>query len=98
MPNYAVLLEVRNIRMEMEGSGSARHGFYTTFFVSATDPDSAISEVRCLVGEDEKISLLLKNGPGFDLPEFSMEIINELESFEGKRLPRTGLVFYEMED
>lgn len=72
-------------------------GFYTTVFVEALDEQSAEFKAMELLRTDQKlvsITLNSKSNP----PMMYMEEIEELETFEGLNLPRTGFAFFTAED
>jgi hypothetical protein len=72
-------------------------GFYTTVYVEAADlPAAELAAVEVL-RQDEQLRATTCNDRS-DRPILDVEEIQEIESFEGLRLPRTGFVFYEETD
>ena len=81
MKKYRVMINGRNFLIDL-GSGLAKHGFYTTRFLEASDPsDAEIRAVESLRKWDE-IKSLLKNKED-DPPMLFADEIVELSTFEG---------------
>lgn len=69
-------------------------GFYTTVYVEAADfPTAELAAIEVL-RQDEQLRATTCNDRS-DPPILDVEEMQEIESFEGVRLPRTGFAFYE---
>ena len=68
-------------------------GFYTTVFIEAQDQESAELEAMELLRNDPKLSSGALNTK-LDSPMMFVEKSEELESFKGLNLPRTGFSFF----
>ncbi len=85
MPNnmnkYRVLINGHNFIINL-GNGNARHGFYTSCQVEATNPDDAALKAIETIRRREDINTQLHNKED-DPPLFYVEDIVELKSFDG---------------
>jgi hypothetical protein len=68
-------------------------GFFTTRYVEADDDESAELAAIDLLRNDPKLVKGVLNNRS-DPPRMHVEEIEELESFEGLRMPGTGFAFY----
>ncbi len=93
MQKYRVLVDGQNLLTEVEGIRK-KLGFYTNVFVEAFSPSDAESRATELVREDAHLRNIVLNGEDDPL-SLSIAETQEIESFEGVQMPRTGFVFYE---
>ncbi|MGZ5545002.1 MAG: hypothetical protein ACXWIU_10035 [Limisphaerales bacterium] len=93
MQKYRVMIHGENLLKEVEGVRQ-RFGFFTNVFVEAFTPADAESRAIDILREDDDLREAALN-PGDDPLRFSADEIHEIESFDGLRLPRQGLVLYE---
>ena len=70
-----------------------RKGFYTTVHVRARSQKEAESRAMKLLRADKALRKSVRN-PASDPPLMFLEALEELSSFKGCRLPRTGFAFY----
>jgi hypothetical protein len=70
-----------------------RKGFYTTVHVRARSEREAESRAMKLLRADKALRKSVRN-PASDPPLMFLEELEELSSFKGCRLPRTGFAFY----
>jgi hypothetical protein len=96
MNKYRVMINCDNLLTVVEGRRQ-RLGFFTNVFVEAFSPADAESRALELLREDVALRDVALN-PDEDPLSFSVEEANEIESFEGVRLPRTGLTLYPLEE
>lgn len=92
MKKYRVFVRGENFIIRGD-ERNQKLGFYTTVFVEALDEQSAEFKAMALLRTDQKlvgITLNSKSNP----PMMYMEEIEELETFEGLHLPRTGFAFF----
>jgi hypothetical protein len=90
---FKVMVNGQNFLIEYDGK-AVRMGFYTTLFLEATDPESADFAAANLLRADPKLRDILLNERD-DPPRLVTEGIEEIQSFDGCQLPRTGFVFYD---
>lgn len=95
MLKYRVIVERQNLLTHVDGVRQ-RLGFYTNVFIEAFTPDDPASRAIELVREDVDWQQILINAED-DPINLSADEIQEIESFDGILLPRTGLVFYPVE-
>jgi hypothetical protein len=95
MNKYRVMIHGENVLADVEG---VRHllGFYTHVFIEAFSRADAESRALELLRGDAKLRDMTLN-PLDDPIRLSVEEAEELESFEGFTLPRTGLALYPVE-
>ncbi len=93
MQKYRVIVHGRNLLTEVDGVRQ-RLGFYTNVFVEAFTSADAEARAIELVREDAHLRDLVLN-PEDDAVSLSADEVQEIESFDGVRLPRTGLSLYE---
>ena len=70
-----------------------KFGFYTTVFVEALNEETAELKATELLWNDHRLIGSMLNTES-DSPMIFVEEIEELESFDGLTLPRTGFSFY----
>ena len=70
-----------------------RLGFYTTVFIEADNAEEAELKAVGLLRNDPKLKECVLN-PKSDPPMMFVEEIEEVESFAGESLPRTGFAFF----
>ena len=78
---------------EQEKQRIKRMGFYTTVHVRARSENEAELRAMKLLRGDKALCKSVRN-PGSDPPRMFLEKLEELSSFKGCRLPRTGFAFY----
>jgi hypothetical protein len=93
MQKYRVIVHGQNLLTEVDGVRQ-RLGFYTNVFVEAFTAADAEARAIELVREDAHLHDITLNVEG-DALSLSADEVQEIESFDGVRLPRTGLSLYE---
>ena len=93
MQKYQVTIHGQNLLAEIDGVRQ-RLGFYTDVFVEAFTLGDAESLAIDVLREDTHLRDMTLNAEDQPL-KFSTDRIQEIESFVGVRLPRTGLSLYE---
>jgi hypothetical protein len=93
MQKYRVIVHGRNLLTEVDGVRQ-RLGFYTNVFIEAFTSADAEARAIELVREDVHLQDMTLNTEG-DALNLSADEVQEIESFDGVRLPRTGLSLYE---
>jgi hypothetical protein len=97
MKKWRVLINGTNFRMEVPKGGSEprvrRMGFFTTVFVRANTPQDAELRAVEVLRRDKGLCARARN-PKEDPPVLFADEIQEIQSFRGVRLPRTGLALY----
>ena len=89
---YKVMVHGKNFLLPFEGEAT-KMGFYTTLFLDATDSESADFAAAESLRSEPKLRRNVRN-ERYDPPLMVSERIEEVESFDGCHLPRTGFVFY----
>lgn len=89
---YKVLVRGENFLLNVDGKNQ-KLGFYTTRFLEAQNEEGAEEMAIALVRDDPKLRSGVLNEQS-DTPVMFAEEIVELESFDGREIPRTGFVFY----
>lgn len=92
MKKYRVFVRGENFLMRIEEQDQ-KLGFYTTVFVEALNEESAELKATELLWNDQRLIGSMLNTES-DSPMIFVEEIEELESFDGLNLPRTGFAFY----
>jgi len=92
MPEYRVEINGQNFRLDV-GGRIAKHGFFTTRFVEATDPATAEDSAVQMIRETQRLRDLVRNSSD-DPPVMDVTQIAELESFEGIENREPGFVWY----
>jgi len=82
--------------MNLDGT-EQKFGFYTTVFVDAEDEEEAEQRSIQLLRHDPKLQESTLNNKS-DSPMMYVEEIEELDSFDGYKLPRFGFAFFLMEN
>ncbi|CAN7737048.1 hypothetical protein [Duganella sp. LjRoot269] len=88
---YRVLLEGRNLLMEMQGL--ERLGYFTTRYVEAADSEEAAEHAMDLVRKELISTGALLNALD-DPPIVEVSEISRIESFNGIRVPGKGFTFF----
>jgi hypothetical protein len=96
MSKYRVMIHGQNFLIEVEGTRE-RMGFYTQVFVEAGDASTAEAHAVNMLRQECKLREGVLNGPD-DRPRMSVAEIEQITSFAGCKLPRTGLAFYVEEE
>ena len=92
MKKYQLFLNGRNFLINMEGKPQ-RHGFYTTRWVEAENPDDAELKAVENIKADSELKKCVLNDKD-DPPMIYLEEIYELDSFNGVNPPGKGFSFY----
>ena len=92
MKKYKVFVRGENFLIRFEEQ-EQKLDFYTTVFVEAQDPQDAELKAMDLLRNDQKLVTRTLNAKS-DSPMMFVEEIEELETFEGQSLPRTGFAFF----
>jgi hypothetical protein len=93
MEKYRVIIHGQNVLTEIDGVRQ-RLSFYTNVFVEAFSLDDAKSRAIELMREDSGLRESASNAAD-DPVRLSADEVQQIESFDGVRLPRTGLAFYQ---
>ena len=96
MKKYRVFVRGENFLVRGDEQDQ-KLGFYTTVYVEALDEQSAEFKAMALLRADQKLVRITLNSQS-NPPMMYMEEIDELETFEGLNLPRTGFSFFTAED
>jgi hypothetical protein len=78
----------------MEGNPPRKFGFYTTVFIEASNAEQAEAVAAELLRNDLKLREASENEVS-DPPVVEIESVKEIQSFDGCKLPRTGLALFE---
>jgi hypothetical protein len=92
MPKYKVFLHGHNFLIDIDGE-VGKHGFYTTRYVEAADPESAAELAVERLREDRHIDTIGMNDED-DPPRVEVDEVEEIESFAGVKNLRPGLAIY----
>ncbi len=92
MKKYKVLVQGENFLINLDGK-EQKLGFYTTAFVEARNEEEAEEGAIGLLRDDQEFRQSVLNEKS-DSPMMFVDEIQELQSFEGLNLPRTGLSFF----
>jgi 4-alpha-glucanotransferase len=95
MKKYKVLVRGENFLMNLDGEDQ-RLGFYTTAFVEGQDEKQAEQQAIGLLRDDIEFRQSVLNEQS-DAPMMFVDDIDEIDSFEGLNLPRTGFSFFPRE-
>jgi hypothetical protein len=93
MQKYRIMIHGQNLLTEIDGVRQ-RCSFYTNVFVEAFTPADAESRAIDVLREDAHLRDVALNAEDDPL-KFSANVVQEIESFDGVRLPRQGLALYE---
>jgi len=96
MKKYKALIRGENFLMKIDGD-EQKLGFYTTVFVEAKDEEDAEQKSIQLLRHDPKLQESTLNNKS-DSPMMYVEEIEELQSFDGFKLPRLGFSFFPIEN
>ncbi len=96
MKKYKVLIRGENFLLNRDGKDQ-KLGFYTTAFVEGQDEAEAEKQAIALVRGDQEFGKGVLNEKA-DSPMMFVEEIEELASFDGLYLPRSGFSFYSEEE
>ena len=92
MKKYRALLEGKNFLLSHEGK-LQKHGFFTTRYVEAGNPEEAELNAVDLIKGDTTLIASVKNEHS-DIPMIYLEELYEIESFDDKKVPGAGYTFY----
>jgi hypothetical protein len=95
MNKYRVMIHGENLLADVEGIRQLL-GFYTHVFIEGFSRADAESRALELLREDAKLRDMSLNRQDDPL-RLSVEEAEELDSFDGFTLPRTGLALYPVE-
>jgi hypothetical protein len=90
---FKIFVKGKNYLLQQQGEAARKHGFYTTVFVEARNPEEAEALALDLLRTDSKILDACQNGDS-DKPIFEVESTDEIASFENCKLPRNGLILF----
>lgn len=96
MKKYKAFVRGENFLIKIAGK-EQKLGFYTTVFVEAQDEKDAEQSSIRLLRNDPKLQEITLNDRS-DTPVMHVEGVQELESFDGLKLPRVGFAFFAMEN
>ena len=96
MKKYKTFIRGDNFLINIDGK-EQKLGFYTRVFVEARDEEDAEQRSIRLLRDDPKLKRITLNNKS-DSPMIYVEEIEELESFDGLKLPRIGFSFFPMEN
>ena len=96
MKKYRLLVRGENFLINLDDEDQ-RVGFYTTVFVEAKTEEEAELKAIELLRNDRKLLDGVRN-PQSDSPMMFVDEIDELDSFKGLNLPRTGFAFFPQEE
>lgn len=96
MGRYRVFILGESVHAVVEGL-TQRLGFFTTVFVEADLPEQAGTLAVSLLRADPKVVGLAQT-PADDPFRLVIEKTQQIESFAGVSLPRTGLALFPEED
>ena len=92
MKKYRVFVRGENFLFGAEGN-KERVGFYTTVYVEAEGEEQAETEAIDLLRNDQRLNSCISDEET-NPPLMFVEEIEELNSFDGLDLPRTGFSFF----
>jgi hypothetical protein len=92
MKKYKVLVRGENFLINLEGEDQ-KCGFYTTAFVEGKGEEQAEQRAMALLRNDKEFRRSVLNEQS-DAPMMFVDEIDEVQSFEGLNLPRTGFSFF----
>jgi hypothetical protein len=94
MKKFKVFVRGSNCLMREPGKLPRKCGFYTTVFVEAINAEQAEAIAVELLKDDSKLNRACENNVS-DPSVIKVESVDEIESFDGCRLPRMGLALFE---
>jgi hypothetical protein len=92
MPKYQVEINGQNFLLEFDGR-VAKHGFFTTRFVEASDPTDAENAAVQMIRETRRLRDILRNTSD-NPPVMDVVQIVELNSFDGIEERKPGFVWH----
>ena len=87
---YKVMVEGANFLVSFDNE-TAKHGFFTTRFVEAENPEDAENQTIELLRVE--LASLVQNDAS-DSPVMFVEEVDEIDSFEGLPMPGAGFVWF----
>jgi hypothetical protein len=93
MRKFRVRVQGRNLLIEVDGI-RGKYGFYTNVFLEAFTLTEAESAALDLIQQDSRLRESALN-PKDDAFLLLVDETEEIETFDGLKLPRTGLILYE---
>lgn len=93
MKEFKVFVNGKNCLISVDNDIPTKQGFFTTVFVEAANAEQAENAVVGLLRNDPKLREALKNEEA-NPPSVFIESMEEIQSFEGCKLPRTGLAWF----
>jgi hypothetical protein len=94
MKKFKVLIQGKNYLMREPGNSPRKFGFYTTALVEARTAERAKAAAVILLQNDSELADACENDAS-DPPVIEIESVEEVLSFDGCTLPRTGLALFE---
>jgi hypothetical protein len=94
MKKFKVLVTGNNCFIREDEKPPRKYGFYTTAFVEVPNAEQAEAIAIELLRNDPKLRNACENDAS-DPPVIRVESIDEIASFDGCKLPRTGLALFE---
>ena len=94
MKKFKVLVTGNNCLIREDEKPPCKFGFYTIVFVEAPNAEHAEAIAIELLRNDPKLRKACENDTS-DPPAIEVESIDEIASFNGCKLPHTGLVLFE---
>jgi hypothetical protein len=95
MRKYKALVRGENFLINLDGEDQ-KLGFFTTAFVEAQDEDQAEQMAIGVLRDDQDFRKSILNVES-DSPMMFVDEIEQVQSFEGQTLPRTGFSFFRKE-
>jgi hypothetical protein len=93
MPKYRVAVKGTNLLSDVDGVRK-QLGFHTNVYVECTTSTEAETRAVDVLRTDARLKALAANEDA-NPPVFSVTSIEEIKSFDGLCLPRTGLAMFE---
>jgi hypothetical protein len=91
---FKVFVRGNNYLLREAENPPRKFGFYTTAFVEASNVEQAEAVAIGLLRTDLKLCDANENEAS-DPPVIKIESVEEIQSFDGCKLPRTGLALFE---
>jgi len=92
MKKYRVMLEGKNFSLSSD-EVVQKHGFYTTLYVEANNPEEAELKAVNMIKTDKKLTDLVKND-NTDVPMIYLDEIVEIRSFDENNILEIGYTFF----
>jgi hypothetical protein len=96
MKKYRVFVRGENFLINLDGTDQ-KLGFYTTRYVESNSEEEAEYAVMDMLRSDPKLRKSVLHDES-EPPMMYADEIDEIESFEGIKLPGTGFAFFSDED